>query len=223
MNNKSPILLPVIMTSCLLCNTALAANQRPAADKQSVSINEDSTDNAITLTATDADGDALTYHVIRKPRKGTLTQDSPGSASFTYTPEANYSGRDRFLFRAKDETSASTLAVVNISVQEVADAPPTVADIVTSGKENKPVTIKLLGAGGSGSMLSYTATDPAHGSVSIRRDRATYKPDANFNGKDSFTYTATDGSGASDPATVSLSVSAVNNMPVAEDQTFELK
>ncbi len=221
MNNKL-LLLPVLITGSLLCNTALAANQRPAADKQSISINEDSTDNAITLTATDADGDALTYHVVRKPRKGTLTQASPGSASFTYTPKPNYSGRDRFLFRAKDGASASTLAVVSISVQDVADAPPTVADIVTSGKENKSVTIKLLGAGGSGSTLRYTATDPAHGSVSIRRDRATYKPDANFNGSDSFTYTATDGSGTSEAASVSISIAAVNTAPEAQNQAVEV-
>ena len=47
----------------------------------------------------------------------------------------------------------------------------------------------------------------------------TYTPDANFNGSDSFTYTAFDGIGNSNVATVNLTVTSVNDAPVAIGQS----
>ncbi len=43
----------------------------------------------------------------------------------------------------------------------------------------------------------------------------TYTPNANFNGTDSFTYTASDGTAASNVATVTITVTRVNDAPVA--------
>ena len=47
----------------------------------------------------------------------------------------------------------------------------------------------------------------------------TYTPNANFNGTDSFTYTASDGTADSNVATVTITVSAVNDAPVAVDDS----
>ena len=44
-----------------------------------------------------------------------------------------------------------------------------------------------------------------------------YTPNPDFNGGDSFTFTANDGAGGSDTATVTLTVNAVNDAPVAQD------
>ena len=46
----------------------------------------------------------------------------------------------------------------------------------------------------------------------------TYTPDADFNGSDSFTFKANDGTGGFDTATVTLTVTAVNDAPVAQGQ-----
>ena len=46
-----------------------------------------------------------------------------------------------------------------------------------------------------------------------------YTPSANFNGSDSFTYTINDGTGLTDTATVSVTVTAVNDNPVANDDS----
>ena len=43
----------------------------------------------------------------------------------------------------------------------------------------------------------------------------TYTPNADFNGTDSFTYTASDGTAASNVATVTMTVTGVNDAPVA--------
>ena len=62
------------------------------------------------------------------------------------------------------------------------------------------------------------SSGPAHGTLTLNADGSfLYTPNANFNGTDSFTYTASDGSAASDVATVTITVNAVNDAPVAVD------
>ena len=47
----------------------------------------------------------------------------------------------------------------------------------------------------------------------------TYTPNLNFNGIDTFTYDITDGNGGSDTGTLTITVTAVNDKPVANDDT----
>ena len=57
---------------------------------------------------------------------------------------------------------------------------------------------------------------PTNGTVTLASDGSfTYTPNANFNGTDSFTYTASDGTAVSNIATVTITVDAVNDAPVA--------
>ena len=59
---------------------------------------------------------------------------------------------------------------------------------------------------------------PANGTVSINPDGTVkYTPNPNFNGTDSFTYVVQDGNGGEDNATVTVTVSPVNDAPVAND------
>ena len=62
-----------------------------------------------------------------------------------------------------------------------------------------------------------SVTDPAHGSVVNNGTDISYTPDAHFNGSDSFSYKVIDGNGGSDTATVTVSVNAINDAPVAND------
>src|SRR5204863_504394 len=65
-------------------------------------------------------------------------------------------------------------------------------------------------------------TSPAHGALVAGNDGAfTYTPDANFNGTDAFQYQAKDRIGAvSNIATVFLTVTSVNDAPVADARTI---
>ena len=57
---------------------------------------------------------------------------------------------------------------------------------------------------------------PAHGTLTLNADGSfTYTPAANYNGADSFTYKANDGTADSTVATVAITVAAVNDAPVA--------
>ena len=70
---------------------------------------------------------------------------------------------------------------------------------------------------GRGETLTVTAvTQGTNGTVTFTGSDVTYTPDADFFGTDSFTYTISDGNGGTDTATVNVTVTNVNDAPIAE-------
>ncbi|NBQ25977.1 MAG: tandem-95 repeat protein, partial [Verrucomicrobia bacterium] len=174
-----------------------SVNDAPVAKSGSVQTQEDLA-VSLELGAEDADGDALSYTLVDAPSKGILSGDG---ASRVYTPNANFYGSDQFTFRVSDGVLSSSLAVVQISVMGVNDAP--VAELVSaSGPEDVPVSVLLSGRDEEGATLTYQIVQaPQNGVLSGQGAQRTYTPKANFNGVDSFTYTVFDGVLLSDPAT----------------------
>jgi len=113
------------------------ANVAPVAQAQSRTINEDVVLNG-QVTATDADGNPLTYSVVTNPAHGQVTLNSNGG--YVYTPAANYNGTDTFQFRAFDGKAYSNTATVTISMQAVNDAPVAVNDSYTINEDTVLVT-----------------------------------------------------------------------------------
>lgn len=99
--------------------TVAAANNAPLAGAQNISLNEDAW-LAVTLSATDADFDSLTYAVVDAPAHGSLSGTAP---ALTYTPDADYFGPDSFTFKANDGAADSNTASISITVNPVNDAP----------------------------------------------------------------------------------------------------
>ena len=187
---------------------------------------EDSTTpvNLAALTD-DVDGDALTYAITDALDNGTLTPTGiPGAGTFTYTPNANFVGTDSFTYTVTDPDGLADTATVTVTVTAVNDPPVAVADAYTTNEET-PLTIAAPGVLGNDTDVdtapaSWTATvvtPPANGGVTLNPDGSfTYTPNANFAGIDTFTYTANDGALPSAvPATVTITVNAVNDAPVA--------
>ena len=82
--------------------------------------------------------------------------------------------------------------------------------------EDTAVTVTLTGSDADGNVLTFRATsNPSHGTLSGTAPSLTYTPAANYSGPDSFTFVANDGIVDSAPATVSLTVTPVNDAPVA--------
>ena len=189
-------------------------NDPPVADDQSVSTDED-TDLAITLTATDPDGDPLTYTVVSGPTNGSLSGTPP---TLTYSPTQDWNGTDSFTFKANDGQADSNLATVTITVNPVNDAP--VADdqaVVTSEDTALPITLTASDADGDPLTFAIVA-GPANGTLSGAPPSLVYTPAPDFYGADAFTFTASDGQATSNVATVSITVTAVNDPPVAADR-----
>ena len=90
-----------------------AVNHPPIAQEQTVSTDQN-TPVDVTLLATDADNDLLTYSIVSYPSHGTL--DITGIPKVTYTPDPDYTGTDSFTFKANDGEADSNAATVSITV-----------------------------------------------------------------------------------------------------------
>jgi hypothetical protein len=182
--------------------TVNPVNDPPVADDQSVSTDED-TAVEITLTASDVDGDPLTFGIVTAPAHGALSGAAP---NVTYTPDADYHGPDSFTFRANDGVADSNLAAVSITVDPVNDA-PVADDQSVSTDQDTPLDVTLTASDVDGDPLTFTTvTGPSHGTLSGTAPDVTYTPDAGYDGPDSLTFRANDGVADSNLATVSITV-----------------
>src|ERR1043166_1689778 len=205
-----------------------AINHAPVAVADAYSLNED---EILTIAApgvlandSDMDGDALTADVVSLPAHGSLTVSSNGS--FVYTPAANYNGYDSFTYQANDGQTVSTPVTVTFTVNAVNDAPVAVNDSYTINED----TALLVAAPGvlandsdvdRDSLTAILLSGPAHGTLTLNADGSfQYLGATNYNGPDSFTYKANDGTADSAPVLVSITVNPVNDAPVAVNDSY---
>lgn len=196
--------------------TVTPVNDVPVANNQSVSVQEDIA-KAILLTGSDADGNSITFTIVTSPTHGTLSGTIP---NLTYTPATNYNGSDSFTFKVNDGTVDSNIATVSITVVPVNDDAPVANNQSVVTGEDTPVVIILTATDPDGSALTYSVvTAPTHGTLSCNTcSNPTYTPALNYNGPDSFTFRANDGTTNSNVATVSITVNPFNDAPQADNQ-----
>ena len=146
------------------------------------------------------------------PEHGTL---AGANASRTYTPAADFHGTDSFTFAASDGVNGSNVATVTITVNALNDRPVATANSAILAEDSFALA-PLPATDVDGDPLSYSiSTVPAHGSLPGSGASRTYTPDSNYNGPDSFTFVANDGTADSNVATVFVTVIPVNDAPVA--------
>ncbi len=214
-------------TATVTINVGLV-NAAPAATADAYATAED---NPLTVTApgllandNDPDGDTVFAILVSGPSSGTLAFNSNGS--FTYTPTANFNGTDSFTYRVSDGVLQSAPATVTITVNPVNDAPVASGEAyATSEDQALIVTPAGLLANDSdvdgGPLTAAVVSGPTHGALTLNSNGSfTYLPHLNFYGTDSFTYRASDGGLQSAAATVTISVSAANDAPVAANDAY---
>ncbi|MGD8785827.1 MAG: Ig-like domain-containing protein, partial [Phycisphaerales bacterium] len=208
-------------------------NDQPIAKEECITIQED-TPALITLRGSDADGDILSYGVVKGPSYGSLSGRGP---NLSYMPNENFFGTDSFTFKVNDGMVDSAEATVSIKLIQVNDPPtgnysgstiqdnPPVArnDSVTT-KEDHPIIITLSGSGLVNEKLIYSVIQkPLKGSLSGKSPKLIYVPDINFNGSDSFTFKVSYEDVVSNIATVSILVTPDNDPPIAKDDSATTK
>ena len=128
-------------------------NRNPVANSQNIEIKED-TPIAIILTASDEDGDTLSYSIAMPPSHGTITGNPP---SITYTPDANYYGIDSFTFRVEDGFGGTDEGIINISINPLPDSPskPSVQVSSYSVYVGETITFYVVATDDDGDKIRY--------------------------------------------------------------------
>ncbi len=207
--------------SAFVTVTVNPVNDAPVAEDDSTMTDEDV---AVTIDVlandSDVDGNALTINAITQPVTGTVTLISD---TLRYTPTLNFNGVVTFSYTVGDGNGGSDDATVTVTVLPVNDAPVALDDSAVT-LEDTPVSIDVLANDSDvdGDTLTIdSVSQPSAGTATIDSGAILFSPALNFTGDISFTYTITDGNGLGDSATVTVSVTPVNDGPQAADDNAQ--
>jgi gliding motility-associated-like protein len=224
-------------------------NTAPVAVADTKNINEDGVATGFLLSNdTDAESDTLAvtqftvggliYPVgatATIPNVGTLVVNADGS--YTFTPLANYNGTvPAISYLVSDSSGATATGQLTITITAVNDAPvalddqaTTPEDTVLSGNvrtndsdvDGNTTTVTQFTVGGQTYTAGQTANITNVGSLQLNADGSfIFTPAANYNGAFSaVTYTISDGNGGTATANLTINITAVNDAPVASNDT----
>ena len=223
--------------------TVVPPNAAPAAVATDASGNEDGGPIVVSLTGTDADGDALTFDV-GTATNGLVTEPDPNAivcgatlntctVTVTYTPSPNFNGSDSFTYTVNDGTVDSAPATASITVDAVNDEPSFTKGANQTVNEDAgaqtatgwATAISAGPANEAGQTVSFVATNTNNDLFSVQPAVAsdgtlTYTTAANANGVATVTVHVTDNGGtanggddASPTQQFTITVGAVNDAP----------
>ena len=202
----------------------LSINDAPIAVNDTVTVSENSIQEAILvqLNDSDPDGDLFGTELVSGPTNGTAFA---GGGSILYTPPAAFNGLDTITYRICDAQvpQQCDTATIFITVSGVNDPPLARNDTICIGEDTTAVAIAIelndFDLDGDATSISIL-TGANHALIdSIRNDSLIYQPTANFNGIDSVRYQLFDGSLA-DQAWVYITTKPINDAPVSVADTL---
>jgi VCBS repeat-containing protein len=162
---------------------------------------------------------------------GNLISEASGPANQTAAESITLSetigpmavGAHTLLAEITDAAGNNASHSITISTNTI----PVATDDAYTTLEDVPLNVAAPGVLGNDtdadghSLSATTSVQPNHGSLTLNPNGSfSYVPNLNFNGSDSFTYTIDDGFGGSDTATVTLSITPVNDPPVANNDSY---
>ncbi len=172
----------------------------------------------------DEDKDTLSVeNLIIDKGNGTLVDN--GDGTWTFTPQIDDDTEVSFTFDIIDDEDLVVSGSANLDILPINDAPNAENDVITT-EEDTAVTINVLvnDSDVEGDVLSIqSASVPSEqGSVDIVGGKLVFTPAENFNGEATITYIVTDGD-LTDEAKVTVTVTPVNDSPVAVDDTTSIQ
>src|SRR5207245_1155250 len=202
----------------------------------------DSTAATFLGNATDAEGSTLTATKLSAPAHGSVTFNSDRNTSYGHvrcqdiTRALSYSTCDNGTTNGSPDPKCSGTATVSITVTPVNDAPVANNDSANIGRAARSASLDSTAASvlandtdaEDNTLTATKLSDPAHGSVTLNANGTlSYSHDGRETASDSFTYKTCDNgttNGSPDPkcsgtATVSITVTPVNDAPVANNDS----
>ncbi|MEL0654898.1 Ig-like domain-containing protein [Pseudoalteromonas issachenkonii] len=202
--------------------TVTPINDAPIANTDSVTTSADSPIE-IDVLANDSDieGNNLTIVSASVARGSVVITNN----KLTYTPVLNSSGVEVISYTITDGVSnASSTVSVTIVTTSSNNPPVANSDSATINEDAPPLLIDVLAndSDPDGDTLTITAATADSGSVSIVNNKLQYTPLANANGVVSVSYTIDDSNGGTNTGSLLITVTPVNDAPVASDQSFDI-
>ncbi|WP_076925410.1 Ig-like domain-containing protein [Pseudoalteromonas sp. EB27] len=199
--------------------TILPINDTPIANADSTTMDEDAAPILINVLANDSDvdGDSLMISAVSADT-GSV---SVISNQIQYTPETNSNGLATVTYTVSDSSGGSSTTTLTITITPVNDAPVANADLATMAEDAAPILINVLANDSDvdADSLTISAASADTGSVSVVGNQIQYTPAANVNGLATVVYTAIDSNGGASTATLSITITPVNDEPIANADT----
>ena len=200
--------------------TVNPVNDAPVAVNDAQSVNEDTAlllpQSALLANDVDVDGDTLTITLVQGAVNGSVALTG---GNVVFTPTANYHGAASFAYTISDGHGATSIASVAINVNSVNDTPVANNDTQSVDEDTAltvaPNALLANDTDVDGDTLTITSVQSAvNGTVALTGGNVVFTPNANYNGAASFTYTISDGHGATSTGSVAVTVNPVNDAPV---------
>jgi VCBS repeat-containing protein len=202
--------------------TVTCVNDATNAENDTATVNEDSGANTINVRDNDTDADTSfggSKELITQKTDGTIgtVTITNGGADLTYTPNANACGSDSFTYQlAGGDTATVSVTVTCLNDNAVANDDLATVDEDSSGAGNDIAVLSNDTDVENDAIEITNITDtPDHGTATVVQgspDKINYVPTADYCGPDSLTYEVNGG----DTATVSITVTCVNDAPVVD-------
>jgi uncharacterized protein (TIGR03437 family) len=165
-------------------------------------------------------GQTVTLGATNLPPRATF---DTATGAFSWTPRLGEVGTYTVNFTATDNNNPPRVVTRTVQINVTGNRAPIANGFAVTLDEDTPTGITLQGTDPEGSAITYTiVTPPQRGTLSGNAPNLVYTPVANYNGPDSFIYTVSDGSLTSSPATVTLTINPVNDLPVAGNQNLAI-
>ena len=212
------------LTGTVTINATInAVNDVPAPTAPNLIVNENMS-GTVQVNANDPDiGDTFTYTLASAPANGVASVNTTGLVS--YTPNANFNGTDIIPVLVTDAAGGVGTVAINVTVNGVNQAPVPSAPPMTTNEDKVGSVTVLANDPDVGDTITFSISTPAvNGTASINATgQATYTPNADFNGTDTFVVTATDAGGLSGVVTVDVTIIPVNDAPTITSPAFSVQ
>jgi len=214
---------PALTDTATITIRVTPVNDPPIASNLFISIPED-TSTAGSVTASDVDGDALTYELDEQSLanlRGTVTKTGGSSSpTFIYTPKDDDYRTESFIMIVRDPDGQEARATITVQVTAVNDLPITPDQEEAMDEDGGEIegALVVTDADPTDLLVSTLTRAPIHGVATVATSGAwTYEPHANWHGVESFDIGTDDGQEGTALATIRVTVRTINDLPATVD------
>ncbi|MBN1210074.1 MAG: tandem-95 repeat protein, partial [Myxococcaceae bacterium] len=208
--------------------SVVPVNAPPTANDDTFTVAEDSSVTTLDVLANDSiapdTGETLIITGVTQPANGTVTFNT---SNVRFTPNANFHGPTTFDYTVSDGNGGTDTATVTVTVTPVNDLPDAVNDGFSVAEGSGATALDVLTndstAPDTGETLTVASvTQPTNGTVVLSGGVVSFTPAPGFSGTTTFNYTVSDGNGGTDTALVTVTVTPVNDLPTANDDSYSV-